>query len=77
LLEPEIGLPNFLGRNRLGLQNRSKQAKRGVKMNKPCSIVDLETIKVIIVVKPIWWQPSAWCICTMMPGICRRLTGER
>jgi hypothetical protein len=39
--------------------------------------VDEDEAASIIVVKPIWCQPSAWCICTMMPGICRRLTGER
>ena len=33
LLKPEIALPDSLRRDRLGLQFRSKQAKRGVKMN--------------------------------------------
>jgi len=33
MLEPKIGLPDSLRRNRLRLQFRSKQAQRGVKMN--------------------------------------------
>ena len=33
MLEPEIGLPDSLRRDRLRLQSRSKQAQCGVKMN--------------------------------------------
>ena len=33
MLEPKIGLPDSLRRDRLSLQFRSKQAQRSVKMN--------------------------------------------